>query len=214
LWSVVATHGRRARAPAPATRSDGWSLRTRGRDARSRCPRSTDHPHRRLRRNLLIVATVGGPERRGPGRRLGAVRRDGVRLAGTAASSRRCPRRGVRFDRARRPRRYQHSCCFGRKRGRPRPQFGSVLLLRAAETHQPRRVPTRNPQLGDGNRIWALGELSSGPWVPDLRSLTLARPGHETLVSRASIASALARAERDTDLGLARDRQSKCAQVG
>src|SRR5262249_5717374 len=38
---------------------------------------------------------------------------------------------------------------------------------------------------------------SCGPWVPDLRSLTLARPGHAILVSRASAASALARAERD-----------------
>jgi hypothetical protein len=57
-------------------------------------------------------------------------------------------------------------------------------------------------------------QSSCGPWVPDLRSLTLARPGHETLVSPASVASALARAERDTDLGLARDRQLNARKSG
>ena len=36
-----------------------------------------------------------------------------------------------------------------------------------------------------------------GPWVPDLRSPTLARPGHGSLVSRATEASALARAKGD-----------------
>src|SRR6187200_1940513 len=53
-----------------------------------------------------------------------------------------------------------------------------------------------------------------GPWVPDLRSLALARPGHEILVSRATGASALARAERDTDLGPARDRHSYVRKSG
>ena len=56
------------------------------------------------------------------------------------ARVRRQPPRG--FTRAR------HERSLREKKGRPRPQFGSVLLLRAAGTHQPRRVPIRNPQLG------------------------------------------------------------------
>jgi len=119
LWSVVATHGRRALAPAPATRSDG-----------RRCAPvavmsvvvAVDPPIVRiekLRRNLLIVPTVGGPGRRGAGPPLGAVRGDAVRLAGLppleapSEASRRC-------DRARRPRRYQHSL-FWEKEGAPTP---------------------------------------------------------------------------------------------
>src|SRR5262245_45211297 len=45
-------------------------------------------------------------------------------------------------------------------------------------TPPPQPFPTRQ-----GYRIWALErtfQSSCGPWVPDLRSLTLARPGHES----------------------------------
>jgi hypothetical protein len=138
LWSVVATHGRRALAGAPATRSDGRSLRTRGRDARSRCPRSADHPQRRL---------AESPDRRDRWRTRAAwprasARRGSQRCRAVRSEARDLTARGDRGD-------IRTRASFGRKRGgRPRPQFGSVLLLRAAGTHQPRRVPTRNPQLG------------------------------------------------------------------
>src|SRR5262245_49088546 len=72
----------------------------------------------------------------------------------------------------------------------------------------------RGPRNGVWDRRFPRLLSSCGPWVPDLRSLALARPGHAILVSRASAASALARTERDIDLGLARDRQSNVRKSG
>jgi hypothetical protein len=67
-----------------------------------------------------------------------------------------------------------------------------------------------------GYRIWHWKNFPVVVWPlgPGSSLATLARPGHEILVSRASVASALARAERDTDLGLARDRQLNARKSG
>src|SRR5205823_1220342 len=93
---------------------------------------------------------------------------------------------------------------------RPRAGCGSLSRLRerdkeGASNRTHLSELTLSPTLPGKRRAIACGDSGlsvncrpiAWPWVPDRRSLALARPGHAILVSRASVASVLTRAERD-----------------
>jgi hypothetical protein len=164
-------------------------LRTRRRDARSRCER------RRRERDRVRE----GNRRRGQ-RRHADIRSRGVRDLDLTARILQALHEAGRAVTAGDHRGEISTRFFWKKEGAPTPPVRECAAPASSCRSSAPTSSNSQPPIGGRQSHRALDNLSSrpcGPWVPDLSSLNARSSG-----------------TRNTDLGLARDRQSKCAQVG